>query len=142
MEMALKNLILHGWFEASAVIFLCLSLMKKELPTKKILLYGFILASITWLVRIMPIPFGIHTLVYCIGLMLIMYMIARTSFGKTFTTVFIGLFVLICAETLVHVLYEILIGGVSFVDGWLWLLLGWPQIIIIFLLALLIKRLK
>ncbi|MEG6616630.1 hypothetical protein V6C27_09410 [Peptococcaceae bacterium 1198_IL3148] len=140
MKTMLQNLIIQGWPESVAVIIFCLAILRQGYQLRTVVLYGFLLATAVCLVRILPIPLGVHTLVACLGLTIVLRILAGVSFATSFYTTFIGLFVLACTETLVHVLYITFFGDVAYGDGWQWILIGWPQILIIMALTLLIKK--
>ncbi|MCL4442272.1 MAG: hypothetical protein M1609_17275, partial [Firmicutes bacterium] len=89
---------------------------------------AFELSLIIWLVRIFTVP-GLHTLTALLGLVLIIYRQGKVTLGTSFYVSISVIFVLICAETFVHFAYEKLFGNVSSDDTFLWVMLGWPQII-------------
>ncbi|MEW6065378.1 hypothetical protein P378_12075 [Desulforamulus profundi] len=123
----------------AALIFTVFAILGFKISTRKILLYAFELSLIIWLIRIFTVP-GLHTLAALLGLVLIIYRQGKVTLGTSFYVSISVIFVLICAETFVHFTYEKLFGNVSSEDTFLWVMLGWPQIIIMVCLAFIIQK--
>jgi len=70
-------LLLQGIPEQTAVVTLAFVIARIPLQWKKILLIGIVLAFISYIVRLFPIPFGVHSF-----LIIILLFIALTWLGK------------------------------------------------------------
>lgn len=140
MKITIINFIFQGVPEVAALIFTAFSILGLQVTIRKILLYGFVLSSITWFIRLLEIPFGLHTLAALIGLTIIVYKQGKLSLGTSVYVGVITLFLLVCAETIVHLLYEKFFGNVLIEDVWLWVIIGWPQIGILIGIAFIIQR--
>ncbi|AEF92919.1 hypothetical protein Desca_0014 [Desulfotomaculum nigrificans CO-1-SRB] len=123
-----------------ALIFTAFSIIGYNASLKSILRYGLILASLIWLVRAMSVPFGLHTLVGVFGFILIMHKIAKVSLVNSFYVTFFVQFMLASLETIVHFTVNKVFGVVFVTQDWLWILIGWPQIIIILVFGWIIKK--
>lgn len=59
------------------VLYVCLSVQDTHLETRRLLPYAAVLGTLLSIFRILPIPFGLHTLVYILLLILSLYRLAR-----------------------------------------------------------------
>lgn len=139
MKTTLINFFLQGWPEVAALIFTASSILGFKIPTRKILLYAFGLSLVIWLVRILVVP-GLHTLAALLGLVLIVYRQGKVTLGTSFYISITTIFILVCAETFIHFIYEKLFGNISIEDAFLWVIVGWPQIIILIGIAFIIQK--
>lgn len=140
MNITIINFIFQGVPEVAALIFTAFSILGLQVNIRKMLLYGFILTSLIWFIRVLEIPFGLHTLAALIGLAVIVYKQGKVTLGTSVYVGVITLFLLVCAETIVHLSYEKFFGNVLIEDVWLWVILGWPQIGILIGIAFVIQR--
>jgi len=71
MELSLMNVIFFGFPEGISVAILAFVLSKVKLEWKKIMIISIVLPFSAYLLRLLPISFGVHTIVY-IGLLFFM----------------------------------------------------------------------
>ncbi|KJS21048.1 MAG: hypothetical protein VR72_12050 [Clostridiaceae bacterium BRH_c20a] len=64
MVMSFKQMIFFGIPEGISVALFAFVLSKAELEWKKIILIGVVLPFTAYLLRLLPITFGVHTIVY------------------------------------------------------------------------------
>ncbi|MEW6275593.1 MAG: hypothetical protein AB1556_10870 [Bacillota bacterium] len=136
---------LQGTLEMTGAVAFSLALAGVPLRWKRIVPAGVALAAIIYVLRQLPLPFGVHTIA---GLLLIVFFIAKStnvSATRSFVVVFVSGVTLALLEIF---LYEFLFAitkvepQVAMANRALWSLFGLPQAIIMIFLALLITRYK
>lgn len=140
MKTLILNLLFQGWPEMAALIFTAFAIVGYNASQKVILLYGLILSFLIWLVRIIQIPFGLHTLVGTLFLGLIIHKKAKVSLANCCYVAFFVIFLLACIETIINFTFKKMFGVTFVQQNWLWVIMGWPQIIVMFILGLIIKK--
>ncbi|MEW5899032.1 MAG: hypothetical protein AB1652_07660 [Bacillota bacterium] len=137
--------LLQGTLEMTGAVAFSLALAGVPLRWKRIVPVGVALAVIIYVLRQLPVPFGVHTIA---GLLLIVFFIAKStnvSAAKSFVVVSISGVTLALLEILI---YESLFAltkieaDVAVSKNVLRSLFGLPQAIIMIFLALLIARYK
>ncbi|MEW6696411.1 MAG: hypothetical protein ACOY35_08370 [Bacillota bacterium] len=139
MKITLYNLFLQGWPETAALVFTAFSIIGYKLPIRSLAIHSFILTSVVWLIRIFSIT-GLHTLVSMLWLAILIKNVARVSFAKSVNISFCVFFLLLCIETSVHIVIKKVFGQISLDQGFIWVLLGWPQIFIMIAIGLIIQN--
>jgi len=143
MKLPFIQWLLQGIPENLAMASLLLSMAGKKLEISKIIKIGVPQAVIFYLVRSLPISFGLHTIIGIVTLAILLNLIAKIKFSKSlffallahialaiFETVVVGVFIQLSGQTYQDI-YE---------NFYLYILLGWPQVIFLFLSALWVNR--
>ncbi len=136
---------LQGTLEMTGLIALSLALAGVPLRWKRIVPAGVALAVIIYVLRQLPVPFGVHTIA---GLLLIVFFIAKStnvSATRSFVVVFISGVTLALLELLiVESLFALtkIEADVAVSKNVMWSLFGLPQALILIFLALLVARYK
>jgi len=142
MKLALVQWLIQGIPESIAVVFLGLALLEKRLEIKRALIPGLLQATVLYVVRLFPLPFGIQTMVAIISLSLLLLCFAGGRYSKAllisfFVHLVLGLSelaVLPAASRLLKIPIEII-----FNQPLLCALVGLPQVFILILAAFLVN---
>lgn len=140
MGTVLINLFFQGIPEMAALIFTSLTVVRHTSNWRRVLGFGVFLAALAWSLRLMLVPFGLYSLVIMFSLAIIVYKEAKVSLGRAFFGVFVAAFLLLTMETIAHLIMEKIFGFSFSGEGWSWVMAGWPQILGLLTVALLIKK--
>lgn len=140
--MLLLNFLLQGWPEGAAIFFLCFSIVNYKFKIREIITYSFLFVLFIYIFRLLPIPFGLHTMVGAIVLVVIIYKVTKAPLGISFVAAFSVLFLICLIEFVVHWLVNILIGNITPEQVWLWIVIGWPNIMGLVGVAIIIKKFR
>lgn len=143
LELPLMGLIFQGIPEQIGVVMVAFAIAKIQFNIKKIILGGFSLAFSAYLLRMLPITFGVHTVVLVGLLFLILNRLGNVNINTSiFTSLFSFLLLIIyemlCVSLIVNKLnltYEDIL-----IDQKFRLLIALPHIILLYLTAFLIKN--
>ena len=136
---------LQGTLEMTGAVAFSLALAGIPLHWKRIVPAGVALAAVIYVLRQLPVPFGVHTIA---GLLLMVFFIAKStnvSATRSFVVVFISGVTLALLEIFI---YDFLFAitkvepQVAMANKALWSLFGLPQAVILILLAFLTSRYK
>lgn len=145
LQMSLFSLVFQGIPEQIAVAALAFVIARAELDWKKIGLVGVILAVIAYIVRLLPVTFGVHTVVLIMLLFLLVNKFGQVNLVLSIVSAIISFFVLVIVETVIHLAFFTLaklpVEAVLNNDI-LNALIGLPQILLIFLTAYVIKKIR
>lgn len=83
LKVSMMELFLRGIPEASLFIFASYSFSKTALKIKSILLSSLLLAISCYFIRLMPIQFGVNTMLSFFSLIIILVLINKISLVKT-----------------------------------------------------------
>ncbi|SHK44147.1 hypothetical protein [Desulforamulus aeronauticus] len=134
--------IFQGWPETAALIFVAFAIVGYKPNLRESLSYSFFLVTIIYLFRILPVSFGLHTIVGVIALVLIICKVTKVSLGTSFLTAFSTMFLLAFLETGSHQLIKNLIGNVSMDQGWYWIMIGWPHVVSLVGVGIIIRKIR
>lgn len=143
MENSVLALFLQAIPEAIAFSMLVLAMNKDMQNWKEAVLVGVILALVLYFIRMLPISFGIHTLIF-IGLAIIAYnMVLNIKFTTVVKAVLLGTLLVVVGEALsFFVIVKVM--GFTFEEltssAFLWIISGWLHIIMMFLAAYLLYK--
>ncbi len=140
--MLIFNFIFHGWPEAAALIFAAFAIVGYKPNLREIISYSFLLVTIIYLFRIHPMLFVLHTLVALIVMVLIIYKGTKVSLSSSFFAASSTVFILLLIETLMILLFKKITGHLPITQGWLWIMFGWPQIVSLTGIGILIRRIR
>ncbi|SHK44024.1 hypothetical protein [Desulforamulus aeronauticus] len=140
--MLIFNFIFQGWPETAAVIFAAFAIVGYKPNLREIISYSLLLVTIIYLFRMHPMLFALHTLVALLVIVLIIYKGTKSSLGSSFFAASSVVFILTLMETLIILLFKKIIGHLPIAQGWLWIMVGWPQIVSLAGIGILIKRIR
>jgi len=136
---------LQGIPETIGVIALSLAFARIPLRWGPIIIAGAMISVTGSVIRALPVTLGIHTIVTLLLCVLFITKATRISPAKGFITITASVAVLIFLEMIIH-LYLVNSTGLDLKniphDSLLWTLIGLPQAAILFILALVIRRVK
>ncbi|WP_028308724.1 hypothetical protein [Desulfitibacter alkalitolerans] len=138
MENSVLALFLQAIPEGIAFSVLVLAMNRDMKNWKEVVLVGVILALILHFIRMLPLSFGIHTLIF-IGLAIITYnLVLKINFTTVVKAVLLGTLLVVVGEAL-SFLIIVKVMGFTFEEltssAFLWIISGWVHIIIIFIVA-------
>jgi len=99
MNIPVIVLLLQGIPEGTALATLAFVITRIPLNRKKILLIGTALAVCAYVVRLFPIPYGIHTILIIFILFIILTMLNKEDVGLSFLASLLSILALIILET-------------------------------------------
>jgi len=143
MEMSLFRLAFYGIPESIALVTLAFVLAKAKLQWKKVVFMGALLACTAYVLRLIPITFGVHTIV-CMGLFIfLLNYFVKVDLTRTITSVLITYIILAIVETGSRTItLKLLNWSVEEVmkNELLITLTGLPEVVILCFLAFVIKN--
>lgn len=145
MKMSLLQLILLGIPEGISAATLAFVLAKAEIRWNKIIIIGIILSVSAYLLRLLPITFGVHTIVY-IGLLFFMLnKFAQVDLVLSSINSLLTLLCLIILETITSIsimkllnITQPMINNNIFIN----MLVFYPHVLLLFFLSFLLLRLR
>ncbi len=140
--MLIFNFIFQGWPETAALIFVAFTIVGYKPNWQEIISYSLLLVAMIYLFRMHPMLFGLHTLVSLTGVVLIIYKVAKASLGSSFFAAFSAMLILTFSEAVFHFLFKKIIGDVPMSQRWLWIMFGWPQIVCLAWIGIIIRKLR
>jgi hypothetical protein len=146
MQIPFLQWVLQTIPECLATASLALVLAERQLEVKKILFVGMVQAVVVFGVRLLPLTFGVHTIILIIALAAIVHLATKANLSKCLLFALVAMITLIIAETVaIGVIVYVLEFDPEYIfsNPFLRIIGGWPQIMITFLVAYAIgKRLK
>lgn len=140
MQLSLLTFFLQGLPETVAFTILIFAIARIQLRWKIITLIALVQALLAYVLRLLPIPFGVHTVVLSLFWVFYMVKCGKVSVLKGLYSTFFGIALVILYEFLTHFFYVGVLGlplhDPSFKNSVVWIFLGWPHIILLFLTAL------
>ncbi len=131
--------------ESLSIMLFGYVLLNKKWQWGSWLFYSLIFALIVWLARMLPMAYGVHSLIAMLVLGLMLKHITQKPLTKTMTTAVIIMVLLIIFETTTLDVFRV-ITNIEFNklvnNEKLWFLLGLPHSITLCLLAIYIKAKK
>jgi len=137
-------LLLQGIPECTAVITLAFVIAGIPLKWKRILLIGIFQAICAYVVRLFPIPFGIHTILLLFILFIILTCITQGDVGLSFIASSASLLVLVIFEFSCMSLFMFLFGFTPktiFNNLVIRIVVGEPHVLLLFTSAFLLNKL-
>jgi hypothetical protein len=135
--------IFQAIFETSAVTALSVVFVGKRLEWKSIFTIGFIIAVAMYLIRLLPLAFGIHLIIATVILAILLNMYQKIRFSRCLLAALAAVLFLAVFET-IGVFLLSSITGISFEqvmeDSTLKSIFGLPHILLLFLLAMVLSR--
>lgn len=144
MKIPLLALIFQGIPEQIAVATLAFVIAKIPLIPKRVILIGIILAFTSYLLRLLPLTFGIHTVLIMGLLFILLILIGRGNINTSLIASLISFLSLIIAETVCLSILMPLFGvnfDITNNNAVVRTLITLPQVFVLFLFAFLIHKL-
>ncbi len=133
----------QGVPELLALTALAIVLGGKKLEWKSTLTIGLALAVLVFLVRLLPVTFGIHFVIFLVILAALLHMRLKIKFSRCLLISLVAGLMLAVSETICVSLLTLATGipyQQASEDFILQFVFGWPHIILLFLLALALER--
>ena len=145
MKIPFLALIIQGIPEQIAVVTIAFVIANLPLQWRKIAAIGVTLALTSYLIRFLPITFGIHTILLLGLLFLLVYKFGRSSLNAAIIASLVSFLSLIVVETIsLSILMPLfnLTPEMIFSDTKIRILISYPQVLILFLIAFIIIKVK
>jgi len=136
--------LIQGIPEAIGILSLSLALAGVSLRWKQVTILGILLAIIIFMIRLLPLATGLHTIAGLLINIFVLIKLTRIPLTKSFMVVLISIFTLAIVEYMIHWLFLQLSSydpSLLMSRKILWAVLGLPQAIIMITLAVLAARL-
>lgn len=98
MKLSLIELVLRTIPEGIILILAAYVFLNTKIDKNKILLSGTILGIITYLVRLLPIDFGVHTIIIIIGNILLLVNINKINLFSSISASLLSMFILVICD--------------------------------------------
>lgn len=144
MRIPLLSLLLQGIPEQTAVLTLAFVIARIPLKWSKILLIGIFLAFCAYVVRLFPIPFGIHSILLLYILFIILTCLTKGDVGLSFIASSSSFLVLVIFEFSCMSLFMFLFGftiETLFDDLSVRIVVGESHVLLLFISAFLLNKL-
>lgn len=133
-QFTLIHLLFQGLPETIAMAVFVLTFSNFKLNWRLVLFLGLIQVFTTYFIRMLPLPFGMHTIILVITLSAYVKVATKISLYKALQGSALCIVILALVEISVDwLLFSFL--GISFEEAMtneaLWILLGWPQILVL-----------
>ncbi|MDK2824253.1 MAG: hypothetical protein PWP71_2171 [Clostridia bacterium] len=145
MKIPFLVLILQGIPEQIGIVALAFAIAKIPFNSKNIVLWGVVLATSAFIIRSLPITFGVHTVVLIGMLYFILNIFEKIDVNISILASLLSYLALIISETLFVPLLmyifkisrDILLSNIP-----IRIMITLPHVIVIFLLAFIIKNIR
>lgn len=146
MKLNLLQWLIQGIPECIAVVFLGLAIHEKRLDIKKALIPGLLQAMVLYIIRLFPLPFGIHTMLAIVSLSVLLCCFAGGGYSRALLSSFLVHLALGLAEMAVlpaaaylldvplEIVYDFIIARPLLIAFF-----GLPQVLALILLAVLVN---
>lgn len=138
-----QAVVFQSFPEGVVVICLGLALVGLRFPWLRVIMGSALYAAVSYLIRGLPLPYGIHTLLHIPVLMLLISVVVGVRWKSGTMAAMAGLFGLLIVESLI---VPLLLGvtGISFAqviaDRWLRVFFAWPEQGVLWLITYLCWR--
>lgn len=143
MNIPILALLLQGIPEDIALVTLSFVIARIPLNWKTIVGFGLILAFSAYLVRLTPLPFGLHTILILILLSSMLFKISNGNVSLSLIACMVSFLILCIFElTSVTLLMNVfhLTTTEFYTNEWIRILIGEPEVILLFIFAFLLNR--
>lgn len=145
MKVPFIALILQGIPEEIALVTLAFVIAKIPLEWKKIVPGGVVLAIAAYILRLLPITFGIHTIIILGLLFLFLVKFGKGAFDTSLIASLISVLVLIVTETVCLSLLMPFFGvtpEMLFTNVAVRILITLPQVFLLFIFAFIVTKIR
>ncbi|MEW5922302.1 MAG: hypothetical protein AB1796_15450 [Bacillota bacterium] len=143
MEIPVLRWIFQAVPECLAAAALALVLASRSLETRSVFLIGLPQAVAAYLVRLLPLTFGVHTIVLIVVMAALLNVLLEIKLSRSLLVALVVLIILVAVE-MVFISLMTYITGITFQEASRVIILsivyGWPHTVFLFLLALVIYR--
>jgi hypothetical protein len=139
----LAQIMLQGLPETVSLTLVAIVLTGTRLPAVKFLFLVLFMLALVGILRSLPLTFGFHLLVGIAGLGLGLAFLTRTPIARTMLSSASAYLILLTFEVSIHLVLTNVLGIKvdDIIDkNWLWIIMGWPQIIAMFFTAYLLRK--
>jgi len=143
MKLTILQWLLQGIPESLALVTLALALAGEKLEMRRIALLGIIEAVIIFAIRLLPLTFGVHSILSIFSMALLLNLFLKVRFSRSLLSALIVIIALAVVETvsLSLILYLTGLPYEQFSENvFAFILGGWSNVILLFLLALAVHR--
>lgn len=145
MKIPFLAFILQGIPEMIAIVLLAFVITKASLEWKKICIIGIIMGFASYFIRLLPLTFGIHTVILIGILFIILSKYARVNFNSALIGSLLSFLAIIVAETIsLSLLMPIfnVTSEILFTNTIVRVLISWPQILFVIALSFCIHKFR
>lgn len=143
MELKIVQWLFQGIPECLALAGLGVALAGRPLEPKMVFSVGLPQAVVAYLVRLLPITFGVHTLLLVVSLAILLNVLLKIRFSRGLLSALVAVIILATAE-MAFISLALSVTGITFEqarqDIFLLIVYGWPHTVFLFLLALGLNR--
>lgn len=142
MELTVIKLVFQALPESIALISLSFAIIGLKLELKNVLMVGITQTIAAYLVRLANLTFGVHTVILIVILATLLNLIMKVKLSRSMLSALLSIVLLAVSETvLVLILLQVTGFQIEQVtqNTVIWILFGWPHIIFLFILAMLIN---
>ena len=142
IKISLISLLIQGIPEQTAVVTLAFVIAKIPWKWNEVLPIGVVLAFCTYVIRLLPIPFGIHTILLLLILSVFLARLGKIDIGLSFfaslvTFLFLAIFEYSCMS--LYMLFFGLTAEILLDDLVIRIVVGELHVILLFISAFLLK---
>ena len=145
MKIPFLALILQGIPEAVAIVTLSFIIAKIPLQWKKLVFIGVVIALTSYVLRMFPVTFGIHTVIIMGLQFLLLVRIGKGNINSCLVAALISSLSIIILETVSLSLLMPVFGVTSemlFTNTTVRVLITLPQVFVMFLIAFIVYKIK
>lgn len=135
--------LIQGIPESIGIAALVISLSLRRLYWKKIIIIGLIQAVIMYTIRLLPLTFGVHTVLLIISLSLLSAWLAKIDLRKAIINTNIAVMILAFSEfAFIYAMdrFAICSYDIIFKDSLSRILMGIPQVTVLYLVAFYVSK--
>lgn len=142
LKLSCISFLIQGIPESIAVIAFCYALLDLNFEWPRIIKQGLVLAISTYLIRLLPLPFGVHTIIIIFALAFILAFFNQTKLILVFKASIITSIIIAITEIVFN---EILLRNLNltfsqaYEKTLLWTIMGLPHVLLLFFLSWIIK---
>lgn len=142
LKLSWTNFFIQAIPESIAVITFCYALLNLDFQWIKIIKQGLALAIATYLIRMLPLPFGVHTIIVIFALAFILAFFIQSNLVLVFKTSIITSIIIAITEIVFN---EIFLRNLNltfsqaYENKLLWTIMGLPHVLLLFILSWIIK---
>jgi len=144
-KMPLISILFYSIPESYLMFLFGLVVIGESISQKKLLAATLVSVIISYLVRFLPIPFGIHTLIGLIVICLLFKYLFNLPVKKALISSLLSLSTLLALENIILYFLELtfdLTLTTIWKSDWLRTIIGWPHLAVLLLIIILLKSKK
>lgn len=145
MKIPLLAAIFQGIPESIAIATFAFAVAKIHFSLKKLILIGLIIAFTSYFVRLLPLTFGIPTIINMIMLFILLVFVGKGSITVSLIATLLSSLSIIIVENICLPLLMTISGITSelfFANTLIRILITLPQVVVMFVLAFLIRKFR